>query len=402
MPTGVRADMEELTTTRSTPRRLSAVALIAVCLGFWAAPTADAGTRLWAVGDGGVSGPEDDSMAARVAKEGIDRLLYLGDVYETGTAQEFATNYATSWGRFKRITRPTPGNHEWGNHENGYDRYWGRRARGSRGAHYYSFNLDGWHFVSLNSEEDTGPGSPQVAWLRRDLSRYGGTCTAAFWHRPRYDAGSHSDATDVEPFWRALRGRAVAVLNGHDHNYQRFRPVRGITQFIAGGGGRELHDVDGSDRRLAAADDSSFGALRLGLKRSAMTYGYRLLDGDRTDSGRVGCKPHRPVIAIDRPSEGAVLPRGSSTLTGRARGYAGPLRMSLVRRTSTGACLAFEGRRFRRSSCRPQRSFALRDRGAWQLRLPDRGLAPGGYVLTVKASDPLGRTGSATSRFSVR
>jgi hypothetical protein len=124
------------------------------------------------VGDGGVSGPEDDSLASWVAEEGIDRLLYLGDVYESGTAEEFETNYASSWGRFRRLTSPTPGNHEWGRREEGYDRYWGRRALGARGAHYYSFNLDGWHFVSLNSEEDTDASSPQVAWLRRDLSRY--------------------------------------------------------------------------------------------------------------------------------------------------------------------------------------------------------------------------------------
>ncbi len=396
--------MEEITSTRATVGRRSAVALIALCIGLCATPTAVAGSRLWAVGDGAVPGTADDSLAARVAKEGIDRLLYLGDVYESGTTREFETNYASSWGRFKPITSPTPGNHEWGNHEEGYDRYWGRRAFGARGAHYYSFNLDGWHFVSLNSEEDTGPGSPQVAWLRRDLSRYGGTCTAAFWHRPRYDAGSHSDATDVEPFWRALRGRAVAVLNGHDHNYQRFRAVRGITQFIAGAGGREpLHDIDMSDPRLAAAEGSRLGALRLGLKRSAMTYGYRHVDGSRSDLGRIGCRPHRPVIAIDRLGAGRVLPRGSRALAGRARGYAGPLRMSLVRRTVSGACLAFDGGRFRRSSCRARTTFALRDRGAWQLRLPrGPGLEPGTYVLMVRASDPVGRSGSATARFSVR
>lgn len=181
------------------------------------------------------------------------------------------------------------------------------------------------------------------------------------------------------------------VLNGHDHNYQRFRRVRGITQFIAGAGGRvPLHDIDVSDRRLAAADDSSLGALRLGLRRSAMTYRYRRLDGGSSDSGRVGCRAHRPVITIDRPGDGAVLTGGSRTLSGRGRGYAGQLRISLVRRAPGGACLTFDGRRFRRSSCRPRRSLGLRDRGAWQLRLPaGRGLEPGSYVLTVRASDPI-------------
>jgi len=394
--------MKELTTRRRAAPL--ATAALVLCLGLGPAPDAGAGTRLWAVGDGGVEDGGDEAMASRVASLGIDRLLYLGDVYETGTAREYATSYASSWGRFKRLTSPTPGNHEWGNHEQGYDPYWGRRARGAGGAHYYSFDLDGWHFVSLNSEEDTGSGSPQLSWMRRDLSRYGGTCTVAFWHRPRYDAGSHSDASDVEPFWRALSGRAAVVLNGHDHNYQRFKPVRGITQFIAGAGGRApLNEVDRSDPRLATADDASLGALRLGLKRSAMTYGYRRLDATRSDSGRVPCRPHRPTVAISSPAAGAVITRGSRTFAGRARGYAGVLRLSLVRRTPQGECFAFDGSRFRLSSCRSQRSFALRDRGSWRLRLSRaQALRPGAYVLTARAADPVGRRGSATSRFGVR
>jgi len=394
--------MEEQTTKRGAAALT--VAVLALCLGFGLAPDAGAGTRLWAVGDGGVSDRGDEAMASRVASLGIDRLLYLGDVYETGTAREYATNYASSWGRFKRVTSPTPGNHEWGNREQGYDPYWGRRARGARGAHYYSFDLDGWHFVSLNSERGTEATSAQLRWLRRDLSRYGGSCTIAFWHRPRFDAGNHSDSKDVQPFWSALSGRASVVLNGHDHNYQRFKPVRGITQFIAGAGGRApLDEVDGSDPRLATFEDASLGALRLGLGRSVLRYGYRLLDGTRPDSGRVRCRPHRPLVAVTQPVRDSVVRSGSKTLTGHARGFTGSLRISLVRRSAGGACQAYDGFGFRPSSCGSPLSFPLRDRGAWRLRLAGgRGLSRGLYVLTVRAKDPLGRGASATSRFEVR
>ena len=80
-------------------------------------------------------------------------------------AEEYRTLYHPSWGRFKRITHPTPGNHEWGNRSVGYDPYWGKRAPRHRGGHYYSFNIGRWHFVSLNSHEDSGPRSSQAAWL---------------------------------------------------------------------------------------------------------------------------------------------------------------------------------------------------------------------------------------------
>src|SRR5215210_4165358 len=135
----------------------------------------------------------DDALSARVARERIDRLLYLGDVYESGTAAEYGEYYAPSWGRFKRITRPTPGNHDWDNRDEGYDPYWGRRAPRTGRGHYYSFDVAGWHFVSLNSHEDSGPNSRQAAWLSSDLRRYRGTCTIAFHHRARYTAGGHGD-----------------------------------------------------------------------------------------------------------------------------------------------------------------------------------------------------------------
>lgn len=226
------------------------------------AGAAEAAT-VWAVGDGGVREKTDDAVAARIEAEGaFKRLLYLGDVYETGTASEFATNYASSFGRFKSRTRPTPGNHEWPNRATGYDPYWGSLGV-PNGRHYYSFDVKRWHFVSLNSEEDIGPGSAQLEWLRDDLRAQSGTCTMAFMHQPRYSAGEHGDNEALDAAWDALTGRAEALLSGHDHHYQRHKRRNGTAQFVVGTGGRYLRGVNDSYPRLAAFDDDHFGALRL-------------------------------------------------------------------------------------------------------------------------------------------
>jgi hypothetical protein len=132
--------------------------LVASALALASAPS----TTVWAVGDGGVTGPEDDAVAARIEQEGLDHLLYLGDVYETGTRDEFATNYGSSFGRFKSVTFPTPGNHEWGKRAEGYDPYWGSRARAPDGGHHYSVELGDWHAVSLNSEDPDSIPSQQI------------------------------------------------------------------------------------------------------------------------------------------------------------------------------------------------------------------------------------------------
>ena len=278
---------------RKPSLRATSVVLAGLATSVAVAPAASGEVRVWAVGDAAVPERADDRLASRVAREGIDRLLYLGDVYEKGTAREFATNYASGWGRFKRITRPTPGNHEWKRRRQGYDPYWGSRAPRNGGGHYYSFNVGGWHFVSLNSHEDSGSGSAQAAWLRRDLKRYRGTCTIAFTHRPRYSAGGYGDAPDLEPLYSRLAGRSVALLSSHEHNYQRLRRQRGITQFVVGTGGRPLSQLDASDPRLAAFEDRRYGALRLRLRRGRADYEFVRTDGTRGDDGSLSCRPHQ-------------------------------------------------------------------------------------------------------------
>ena len=63
------------------------------CLAAVAATPAAAST-VWAVGDGANASSNDDAVVNLIAAEPADRLLYLGDVYETGTAAEFANYYA--------------------------------------------------------------------------------------------------------------------------------------------------------------------------------------------------------------------------------------------------------------------------------------------------------------------
>src|SRR3954471_9685013 len=68
------------------------------------------GVRVWAVGDGGNGTREAKRVAARIAEDHPERVLYLGDVYETGTAADFDARFATVYGALARRMEPTPGN----------------------------------------------------------------------------------------------------------------------------------------------------------------------------------------------------------------------------------------------------------------------------------------------------
>src|SRR5215207_7697275 len=70
---------------------------------------------VWAVGDAADGSAAARQVASMVASHRVDRLLYLGDVYATGTAHEFEARYRPLYGRLGPMTAPTIGNHEWPN-----------------------------------------------------------------------------------------------------------------------------------------------------------------------------------------------------------------------------------------------------------------------------------------------
>jgi predicted phosphodiesterase len=247
--------------------------------------------RVWAVGDGADGGNASMQVAELIEKGRPDRVLYLGDVYEEGSADEFERNYRPAYSRFDEITFPTPGNHDWQNHDAGYDPYWEKaNPQVPTNRHYYRFTAGGWEFISLNSESGLEAGSPQRKWLKAQLRGKRGNCRIAFWHRPFLNAGRHGDQKDTGVLWRALKGRATIVLNGHDHNLQHFKPRDGIVELVSGAGGHQHYSSNQNDPRLAWDEDDQFGALRLDLRPGLARFRFVAVDKGTIHSGRVRCR----------------------------------------------------------------------------------------------------------------
>jgi len=243
---------------------------------------------VWAVGDGADGSPIARKLARLIAADQPDRFLYLGDVYPSGTATDFRRRYAPVYGRLAEITSPTTGNHEWVNRRTGYQPYW-RGVTGRPQPYWYSLPLAGWQLISLSSEAPHQATSAQLRWLRARLEQPG-TCRLAFWHRPRFSAGSvHGDSPDVAPFWRALKGRARLVVNGHDHLLLRYRKRAGLTEYVAGAGGAVLYRQV-PDRRLAFARAGVTGALRIVLEPGWARLEFRSATGKVLDRSRARCK----------------------------------------------------------------------------------------------------------------
>jgi hypothetical protein len=242
---------------------------------------------------------------------GLAAVLPLGDIqYECATTTQFARSYHLSWGRVKAITRPTPGNHEYGTPStcsqgkaSDYFGYFGTAA-GDPATGYYSYNLGAWHLVALNSNcsiVSCSSSSAQVRWLRQDLAANPARCTLAYWHHPRFTSGTNSPGSNsVTPLYQALYDQgADVVLVGHDHDYERFAPqdpnggrdlARGIRQFVVGTGGRNFHPLGSPRPNSEVRNNTTFGVLMLTLRGAS--YGWQFVpEAGRTfrDSGSQAC-----------------------------------------------------------------------------------------------------------------
>jgi acid phosphatase type 7 len=245
-----------------------------------------------------------DEATAALLDNIAGTVFTTGDnAYPEGRLRDFEECYEPTWGRHKDRTRPVPGNHD---HRTdgleGYLEYFGDAAVNSDGDPWYSYDLGAWHIIALDSEcedsETCGEGD-QADWLAADLAANDAFCTMAIWHVPRYSSGFHQNDNDIEPFWAVLYEADVDVIvNGHDHDYERFAPMnpdgdedrdRGMRQFVIGTGGTTLRPFEelapNSELRAAV----SHGVLKFTLHDRTYDWEFVPTSGSFSDRGSAAC-----------------------------------------------------------------------------------------------------------------
>ena len=196
-------------------------------------------------------------------------VAIVGDLqYQVGESSDFENSFDLTYGAFKFLHRPAPGNHEvYDEHSQtgvagyGYFSYYNGfkidaygkpitttitdpcppanasicnypglttpvpqptpRANGQAGPFgatgngWYSYNLGSWHLISLNIECGTQPGgcsdsgawlASELAWLKSDLEANHAACTVAYWHQPTFSAADSlsTEGKTADAFWQLL------------------------------------------------------------------------------------------------------------------------------------------------------------------------------------------------------
>jgi 3',5'-cyclic AMP phosphodiesterase CpdA len=228
-----------------------------------AGPAPSQPVRLIALGDFGVGGSAERSFGAAVrrfeARNPADAVVSLGDSDYTESPEAFHENWEASFGWLDGAGVDVAG--VLGNHDV-------RVARGRyeydelRMTNRYYRRVFGPVELYVLDSNSVDPG--QTAWLRRSLARSKARWRLAVFHHPAFTCGTYLSHPGVVARWVPLleRFRVRLVLSGHDHNYQRFAPRRGVRYVVHGGGGNRHYALRrcpvGYPRRLAAGLEQGF------------------------------------------------------------------------------------------------------------------------------------------------
>ena len=226
-------------------------------------------------------------------------ILALGDLaYRRGEPASFADCYDPNWGTAKNRTWPIPGNHEYKSRSAyGYYDYWQDRAGPDRQG-YYALRSKAWLILGLNSEVDASPGSPQARWIETVLKGNPEKCVAAFYHKPAFSTVARKHSDDARALFQLMAAAGARfVLNGHNHFYERSKPLDGRGRpdeggtigFTVGTGGRV------TSRQIEAAPfaDSlitgTAGVLKLDFSQEAVNWRYLAESNLQTEHGTISC-----------------------------------------------------------------------------------------------------------------
>src|SRR5918993_3716626 len=215
-------------------------------------PSATTSARIVGAGDIGSIGSADVATGNLIDARPGARVFTAGDnAYPNGTASDFTNHYHPAWGPFKNRTSPTPGNHDYHTSgASGYKTYFGSVA-GLRSVNptYYAYTLGAWRVYALDSNISMAVGSAQYDFVQNDLATNGALCELAYWHHPIASSGEHGNDARARPIFALFDAQGGdLVLNGHDHNYERFTKINslgqvspsGVREIIVGTGGTNL------------------------------------------------------------------------------------------------------------------------------------------------------------------
>jgi 3',5'-cyclic AMP phosphodiesterase CpdA len=230
-------------------------------------PTSAPSLHVLAIGDSGGGNAAQqavaDQMAAVNGRRKVDLVIMAGDnIYDSGDLKRVEATFTRPYKAL--LQAGVPFHAVLGNHDI-------RTGNGDPQIRYPLFGMKGrWYtlrrgpveFFMLDTNVNTA-WQHQLPWLKQALASSRAPWKVVVGHHPIYSSGLYGDdpvaMARLVPWMR--RHGVQLYINGHDHNYERSRPLDGITYLTVGGGGAALRPVLPGPNSARAVSRYSFAEL---------------------------------------------------------------------------------------------------------------------------------------------
>jgi predicted phosphodiesterase len=248
--------------------------------------------RFAVVGDTGTGG----SAQYEIAKEmeayrklvGFDFVIMLGDnIYGGDSPKNFVRKFELPYKPL--LDAGVKFYASLGNHDNPNERLYKLFNMG--GERYYTFKKNDVAFFALDSNYMD---PQQLSWLAQRLRDSNAAWKIGYFHHPLFNGGKHHGPdVDLRSLVAPLFEKYAVnvVFSGHEHVYERLKPVHGIYYFILGNSGQLMtHDLRKSDAVQVGFDsDRSFMIVEIAgdkLYFQTISRGGQTIDSDVLPRGQ--------------------------------------------------------------------------------------------------------------------
>jgi hypothetical protein len=263
-----------------------------------ASPATTQRVRFTTMGDFGTGGSSQKAVFAMMNRPEWrgEFLVALGDnAYSSGTEQEFQDRMFTPMAPLLREVPmfPSLGNHEYVTNQGQpyLDNFYLPTNNPAGTERYYSFDWGHVHFVALDSNCAIGLASSdrctlaaQKAWLEQDLAASTQPWKVVFFHHPPWSSGDHGSQLSMRRNFAPIfeKYNVDLVLTGHDHNYERSKPMkgdavapagtRGVVYLVVGSGGATLRAFPSTQPSWTAVrDNQAYGFMDVVVDGGTLT-----------------------------------------------------------------------------------------------------------------------------------
>lgn len=171
-------------------------------------------------------------------------------------------------------------------------------------AHLFFIDSDG------REPDGTTSGSTQGQWLQARLAASGSPWKIVVFHHPSYSSSSRGNNADLQ--WPFQAWGAHAVLNGHEHQYERIMK-NGFPYIVCGTGGRSLTGFSTVEPGSAVRYNANYGAMLVDASTDSIVFRFYSVAGTAggTLIDRYVLRPSDP-LPIQLAGFTASMTRGNS------------------------------------------------------------------------------------------